>query len=217
MKRAIIFYNGDLSNIQNAKHYIKPKDYLICADGGARYALELGLKPNIILGDFDSLTPELQQSLKGKEIEWIAYEKEKDETDSELALKHALEKGYTTILIFGMFGSRIDHMLTNFFAIDILAKNNIDVTIIEGQKEIKVITKHTIFHGKKGDLLSLIPLKEDAKKVTTKNLHYPLHDEDLLFGYSRGISNVFTKDTAEISLTNGSLLVIHEKVSSNEE
>lgn len=212
MKRAIIFYNGDLSDLTNAKKYIKPDDYVICADGGTRHALELGVKPDIILGDFDSLAPEIQQSLKGKEIEWIAYEKEKDETDSELALKHALEKGYTTILIFGILGSRIDHMFTNFFALDILAKNNIDVTIVEGQKEIKVITKHTIFHGKKGDLLSLIPLKENAKKVVTKHLQYPLNHEDLLFGYSRGISNVFTANTAEVSLENGSLLVIHEKV-----
>lgn len=104
-------------------------------------------------------------------------------------------------------------MLTNFFALDLLAKNDIDVTVIEGKKEIKVITGHTIFHGKKGDLLSLLPLKETAKNVVTKNLYYPLKQEDLLFGYSRGISNIFTAATAEVSLSEGSLLVIHEKVS----
>lgn len=213
MKRAIIFYNGDLSDMTNAKQYIKKGDYIICADGGTIYALALGITPNIILGDFDSLAPELQESLKGKKIEWIAYDKEKDETDSELALKYAIEKGYKEILLFGIFGSRIDHMLINIFALEVIAKENSKVTIIEGYKEIQVIKKHTIFHGKKGDLLSLIPLKGTAKKVITKNLYYPLKNEDLLFGYSRGISNIFTENTAEVSLTDGSLLVIHEKVS----
>lgn len=213
MKRAIIFYNGDLSDLTTAKQYIKKNDYIICADGGTRHALDLDLKPNLILGDFDSLEPDLQKFFKKENIEWIAYDREKDETDSELALKHAIKKGYKTILLFGVFGSRIDHMLTNLFALDTLAKNNIDVTVIEGKKEIKVISGHTVLHGKKGDLLSLIPLRETAKKVTTKNLYYPLKNEDLLFGYSRGISNVFTTDTAEVSLSGGSLLVIHEKVS----
>lgn len=211
MKRAIIFYNGDLSDLTNAKKYIRSDDYLICADGGTKYALALGLKPDIILGDFDSLAPELQESLKGKDIEWITYNKEKDETDSELALQHAIEKGYKTILLFGVLGSRIDHMLTNIFALENLFKKGIDATIVEGNKEIRVIDKSITLHGKKGDLLSLIPLKNVIKKVKTTNLQYPLNHEDLLFGYSRGISNVFTKSTAEVSIESGTLLVIHEK------
>lgn len=211
MKRAIIFYNGDLSNVENAKQYIKSTDYIICADGGARHALELGLNPNIILGDFDSLAHEIQESLKGKQIEWIAYDREKDETDSELALSHAIEKGYTTILLFGVFGTRLDHMLTNIFALDYLSKLHTDITIIEGNQEIRIITDHIKLHGKAGDLVSLLPLKGIAKKVTTQNLQYPLTNEDLLFGYSRGISNVFTKPTAEIFVKEGTLLVIHTR------
>lgn len=213
MKRAIIFYNGDLSDLTNAKKYIKPGDYIICADGGARHALTLGIKPDIILGDFDSLALDLQQSLKGKAIEWIAYDREKDETDSELALQHAMEKGYSTILLFGIFGTRIDHMLTNIFALDYLSKIHADVTIIEGNQEIRVITDHIEIHGKEGDLISLLPLKGTVKKVTTKNLHYPLTEEDLLFGYSRGISNVMTKSTAEVTIERGTLLIIHKKAS----
>ena len=211
MKRAIIFYNGDLSNIETAKKYIKSTDYIICADGGTKYALALGLQPNIILGDFDSLAPELQESLQGRQIEWITYDKEKDETDSELALQHAIKKGYKTILLFGILGSRIDHMLTNIFALAYLFKNGIDTTIIEGNKEIRVTDKSLTLYGQEGDLLSLIPLKGTVKKVKTKNLQYPLHHEDLLFGYSRGISNVFTTSTAEVSIESGLLLVIHER------
>lgn len=210
-RRAVIFYNGDLSDLQGAKVYIKPTDYIICADGGARHALALGLKPHIILGDFDSLSKDLREELSGKSIEWIRYNKEKDETDSELALAHAIEKGYKTILLFGVLGSRLDHMLTNIFALDYLTRLDADVTIIEGRKEIRLIHDHIQLHGKTGDLVSLIPFREAAKKITTKNLQYPLTDEDLLFGYSRGISNVFIQPTVEISLKGGALLVIHEK------
>lgn len=211
MKRAIIFYNGDLSNLTNTKKYIQPTDYIICADGGARHAINLTITPHIILGDFDSLTEDQQLYFNLHGVETLQYKKEKDETDSELALHYAIEKGYKTILLFGVFGSRIDHMLTNIFALDYLKKLDTDVTIIEGNQEIRVINDHKVLHGKKGDLVSLIPLKGTAKKVTTKNLQYPLNDEDLLFGYSRGISNVFTKDTAEISVKEGLLLIIHEK------
>lgn len=211
MKRAVIFYNGDLSDLQKAKAYIKPTDYIICADGGARHAWELGLKPHIILGDFDSLSKDLQEEFSDKSIEWIRLNTEKDETDSELALLHAIEKGYRTILLFGVFGSRLDHMLTNIFALDYLIKLNVDVTIIEGKKEIRVINDRIKLYGKTGDLVSLIPFKETAKRVTTKNLRYPLTDEDLLFGYSRGISNVFMKPNVEIWVKGGMLLVIHEK------
>jgi thiamine pyrophosphokinase len=211
MKRAIIFCNGDLSNFRNAKKYIKPTDYIICADGGAKHVLKLGIKPDVIIGDFDSLSKKDQKIFIEKQVPFITHEKEKDETDSELAVQFALEKGFKTIFIFGLLGSRIDHMLTNFFALDYISSADADVTIIEGKQEIRLIKNKIKLEGKKGDLVSLIPLNGDVKKVTTKNLKYSLKNEDLKFGYSRGISNVFTEDTAEISLHEGSLLVIHTK------
>ena len=212
MKRAIIFYNGDLSDLHNLEQYIQTTDYIICADGGAKLAMKLGIKPNVIIGDFDSLPKADQKEFEKEKIQFITYQKEKDETDSELALTYAIEKGYKTILLFGVFGSRIDHMLTNIFALDYLLNTNVDVTIIEGNQEIHLINNSIKLKGKKGDLVSLIPFKEDAKKVTTKNLEYPLNNEDLKFGYSRGISNVFMKNFAKISLEEGLLLVIHTKI-----
>jgi thiamine pyrophosphokinase len=212
MKRAVIFYNGDLSQIQKAKMYIKPTDFIICADGGALHAEKNGIKPDVIIGDFDSMTTKQKDKFAKQKIAFVVYTKQKDETDSELAVHYALKKGFRTILILGFMGSRLDHMLTNLFALDYLTELKADITIVEGDQEIRLVKKYIKLKGKKGDLLSLIPLKEDAKKVTTKNLQYPLKQEDLLFGYSRGISNVFTKSTAEISLTNGSLLVIHTRV-----
>lgn len=211
MKRAIIFFNGDLSDLSQAKNYIKSTDYIICADGGAKHAAELGLKPNVLIGDFDSLSSNLQKKFQDKNIEWLKFNTEKNETDSELALKFAIEKGYQTILLFGVFGTRLDHFLSNIFALTRLAEKGIDVTIIEGKKEIKIIKEHLEIHGNIGDIVSLIPLQTDAKQITTDGLQYKLINENLLFGYSRGISNVLTKKTASITFTKGTLLIIHEK------
>ena len=211
MKRAIIFYNGDLSNFKRAKQYIKSTDYIIGVDGGARNILKLGIKPNVIIGDFDSLSKTYQEKFAKQKVELVKFDREKDETDSELAIKYAIENGYKTILLYGVLGSRIDHTLINIFALDYLLNKNADVTIIEGHQEIRLVKNKIKLTGKNGDLVSLIPFNGDVKKVITKNLKYPLKNEDLKFGYSRGISNVFTKNTVEISLQNGSLLVIHTR------
>lgn len=209
MKRAIIFYNGDLTDLSRAKHYVKKSDYIICADGGTEHALKLGLLPNVIIGDLDSLPKITHKLLATKKIEWITYQKEKDETDSELALQHAIEKGFTSLIIFGMFGARLDHMLTNLFALSYLDHKGISATFIEGKQKINVIHDNIQLQGKPGDLISLIPLKGDVKEVTTTNLQYPLNHENLFFGYSRGISNVMTQKNATVTINDGLLLVIH--------
>lgn len=211
MKRAVIFYNGDLSDISRAKKYINPTDYLIGVDGGTEKILKLGLKPNIIIGDLDSLPEKTKQKLQNKQIEWITFNPEKNETDSELALRHAIKKGYTSITVFGFFGSRLDHLLTNIFALSYFSEKNLDVLFVEGNQEIQIIKKEITLKGTPGDLVSLIPLQGNVTEVTTTNLQYPLQKEDLYFGYSRGISNVMLTKTAKVSIKSGHLLVIHTK------
>ncbi len=211
MKRAVIFYNGNLSDISRAKKYILDTDYIVCADGGTRHALKLGFLPDVIIGDFDSLSQSLQKKLAKHPIEWLRYKRDKDETDSELAVLHACQKGYKTILIFGLFGSRLDHLLTNILFLSNLVKKEVEVMIIEGKQEIRVTTDSLRLEGKVGDLVSLIPLKGDVRQVTTKGLQFKLTNQDLLFGYSFGLSDVLTHETAEINIKKGLLLVIHTR------
>lgn len=211
MKKAIIFLNGDLANFKNAKDYIKSDDLIICADGAAEHALKLKLKPNIIIGDFDSLKKSLQSKLKNSQTKWIKFAVEKNETDSELAIDFAVKNGFKEILIFGLLGSRFDHIISNLFHLETLTKKAVETKIIEGNQEIFIVNKKTKLKGKIGDTISLIPLKENVKGITTKGLKYKLTNEDLLFGYSRGVSNVFSENIAEISLKTGSLLIVHSK------
>jgi thiamine pyrophosphokinase len=221
MKRAIIFLNGDLSNFKNAKQYIKSTDLIICADGAAYSALNLNIIPNAIVGDFDSLSKSIQQKLRPKDdrpldekkhpVKFIRFAREKDESDSELAMDYAVRQGCKEILIFGLLGSRLDHLFSNIFHLEIIAKKAVDIKIIEGNQEVFVANKKITIKGKIGDFISLLPLSADAKSVLTEGLKYKLSNEDLLFGYSRGISNIMTQKEAEISLESGTLLVVHTK------
>jgi thiamine pyrophosphokinase len=208
MKRALIFLNGDLSNVQRAKTYLKNTDLIIAADGGAEFVLKLGMIPHVIIGDNDSLSKKTQSQLANQPIEWITFPKEKDATDSELALQHAIENDFKEILLFGVLGTRSDHFLTNIFALTNHAKKGITLKIIEGNQEMQVIHDAIILRGKVGDLVSLIPITGDARGVSTQNLQYPLTNETLFFGSSRGISNVMTDRTAKVNLSKGLLLVI---------
>jgi len=212
MKRAIIFLNGDLSDRETMLRFIKPTDTIICVDGGANYAYILGIKPDVIIGDFDSILPHLLTEYTKQKINMIQFSHEKDETDSELAIDYAREQGFNSIVLCGVLGSRIDHFLGNILSLGRLFQKHSDLIILEGKQEIRAIKNSITLTGTKGDLVSLIPLTGIAKQVTTKNLQYPLQDEDLLFGYSRGISNVMLTSNSEITMSEGILLVIHTKI-----
>ena len=206
MKRAIVFVNGNLSNIGQAKKIIKKDDCLIAVDGGAKYILELRFIPNVIIGDMDSIDPKLLKKFKS-----IKYPRKKDKTDFELAIDYCLENIFKEIIIFGILGDRIDHLIANIFLLAKVQTENrsIKIKIIEGKKEIYVLKKEITINGKVGDEVSIIPVSEKLEGVTTDGLYYRLIDDTLFFGSTRGISNVLNKTSAKIIVTDGIALIIH--------
>lgn len=192
MKRAIIFSNGELADISRLK--IKKTDLLIGVDGGTKQIL----KPDIIIGDFDSLTaiPE--------NVPLIMHPKDKDFTDTELALQFCEKQNIKEVILVGFLGRRLDHLIANLMS---LSKYNFK--IIEGNQEIFICKDKLKISGKKNDLVSLIPLLGDCQGVTTVGLKWSLQGSTLKVGSSRGVSNVMLGKSASISLKKGCLLVIH--------
>ncbi len=210
MKRAIIFLNGNAPDTASVKQAIKKTDTIICADGGAAHAVKAGFLPHVVIGDFDSLNPAERSKLEKEDIAWITYPPEKNETDSELVVSYALDKGFTGLVFFGVFGDRYDHVLANLTMFAEISKT-VDVTVVDGKQELLFIHGKRVFQGSPGELVSLIPFKDDVEGITTSGLVYALLNEKLYFGKTRGISNVFLKEEATVEITSGVLLAIYTR------
>lgn len=206
--RTIIFANG---TIDNSDSILSGKDLIIAADGGLHHCLRLGITPDVVIGDIDSLTTDDIKRLQIAGVEIIRYPAKKDQTDLELALRLAIDRGADEIVVFGAMGGRWDMSIANIL---LPAEQNLSDTtirIIDGRHEIMLLRagKEITFHGEKGDILSLIPLGRDTLGITAIGLEYPLKDDMLKLGSSRGISNVFIENSATVFLKQGLLLCVH--------
>ncbi|PJA55120.1 thiamine diphosphokinase [Candidatus Roizmanbacteria bacterium CG_4_9_14_3_um_filter_33_18] len=208
MTRAIIFVNGNLSDLSQAKKIINKEDCLIAADGAVKHILKLKLIPKIIIGDLDSTPLSLQKELK---VQFIKYPRKKDKTDFELAVDYCLENKFQEIIIFGVLGDRIDHLMANIFLLAKIQTENptIKIKVIEGKKEIFILNKEIVINGKIGDEISIIPVGEKLEDILTDGLEYQLDNESLLFGSTRGISNVMNKKLVKIKASAGIAMIEH--------
>ena len=185
---------------------------LFCADGGARAALSLGLRPDVVVGDLDSLDDAQQAQLAALGCRLAVYPVAKDWTDLELALKLAMEEGATEVVILGALGGRLDQELANIMLLLLPELDNISVRIVDERQEMFVTRTEATITGQPGDIVSLIPWGGDVMGIITEGLMYPLRDEPLLAGPARGISNVMMGQVARVTLRSGALLVIHARV-----
>lgn len=182
---------------------------VIAADGGARIAAHFGLRPDIVIGDMDSLSPDEIEALRADGADIRQLPEEKDETDLELALTLAAERGARWIRVIGAIGDRLDQTLSNVSLLALPAVRASDARMIAGRQEAWLIDAGTHeIHGAAGDTLSLLPMTGTVRGVRTEALYYPLRDEDLFFGLTRGVSNVMKAQRARVHLAEGILLVV---------
>ncbi|MCS7060938.1 MAG: thiamine diphosphokinase [Anaerolineae bacterium] len=217
--RTVIIANGDPPGAEDVQRWLHPGDRLICADGGARAALALGLTPHAVVGDFDSLTERELATLAERGATLHRYSPRKDETDLELALLHAVaglpdetdQSARAEIVILGALGGRLDQTIANVMLLAMPALAGARVWIARGNEACFLVTpdRPALLHGAAGDVVSLIPFGGDAHGVRTTGLEYPLCDESLFFGPARGVSNVLLGEHGEVCVREGRLLCIH--------
>ena len=181
------------------------EDYLLAADGGLRHLNKLNLKPQGILGDFDSLgyIPE------GAEV----FPVEKDDTDAMLAARKGLELGYREFLFYGALdGPRLDHTVANFQTLQFLADHGAKGYLV-GRDYLVTVVKNEIisFPAEAEGIISLFCLGCDAKGVTIRGLHYELENGTLTPGFPVGVSNHFTGKGATVQLKDGSILAMWDR------
>lgn len=210
--RAFIFANGEFCP-QDAALPIQVDDLVIAADGGSQHCIALDLRPDLLIGDLDSMDEKVLKEWRSDGVEIISYSQDKDQTDLELALLYAQDQGVSEILVYGAAGGRLDMTIGN---LTLLAHPDLTlpITLICGVEEVHMLRQgeSLTLNGTPGEIVSLIPLQPGQSTVTTEGLNYPLTNEALVFGYTRGISNRLVKKQARIKLESGLLAVIHIRV-----
>lgn len=207
----LIIANGSMDDYDFYKNIIDDYDFIICADGASNHAYNMNINPSIIIGDLDSIDDEVKKYFMDKNIEFNKFPSKKDKTDTEICIDYAIEQGSKEIDFIGVLGSRMDHSLANINLLYSLLKKGIKARIINENNEIHITDGKIQVTGKKGDIISVIPIYSDALGLTLKGLEYPLEDYDLKFGISMGISNVLVDEKCEISVKSGCVLVIKAK------
>ena len=209
-RRCILIGAGDLT-VGELK--LREGDYCIALDGGLGYCDFLQVEPDLIIGDFDSVTKEEQKALE--EIEKAAPERvirlkpEKDDTDMLYALKYALEQGFREFRIYAATGGRLDHTLANIQCLLYLKNHGAVGYLMDGNGMIMVLKNESVsFQENLEGYLSLFSLREQAEGVTIKGMKYPLQDYVMTNDFPIGISNEFIGEKAEISVRNGELACI---------
>lgn len=203
---AVLVANGELAANERLRELWREADLRLAADGGAGNARrELGLPPQVVIGDLDSLDQETRGWLKENGAEFFEYPPAKDQTDLELALDLASERGAAQVTIVGALGGRIDHFIANV----LLLTRTRQVIIADAVSEMWTAAERATIDGTPGDTVSLMPLDERVEGIITQNLAYPLRNETLARGSTRGISNRLTAPRAEVRWTSGLLLVVH--------
>ncbi len=222
--RAIVVADGDVPS-RTALDAAWPGwdggvDLVVAADGGWDKAVSLGLKPDLLVGDADSLPEAAFATLAAQGVAVERSPTDKDESDAELALLAALRRGAGHVTILGALGGkRFDHSVANVGLLSLPSAGDVEVELLDGRTRVRLLrapnrsrgVSSCDLSGAPGDLISLLPMGMPALGITTRGLLYPLRDEPLPPGPARGLSNVRVEADASVTLRDGLLVVIETR------
>ena len=209
----LIIANGDLTEGEWLQPLLQQAEVVMAVDGGLAHLQRLGVTPDFLIGDLDSLTPEQKTAVAAANIQQITYPSQKDETDLELALLYACEQfPDAEIVVAASLGGRLDQTLANLLLLAHPDLQGHTIRLLARYQRAWLLTpadSPAHIEGKIDDLVSLLPLGGDVTVVYTDGLEWPLHDEKLTFGPARGVSNRLKAVSATVAISSGHLLIVH--------
>lgn len=187
---------------------IKKDDFIIAADSGWFHAKISGVKPDLLIGDFDSF-PGMERLQEREAFEILRLEVDKDETDTYAGVREALERGYKNIVVYGGMNWRVDHTYSNFFIFKMVKNQGGTCIFKDGMQSVFYVeneSKH--FKGHKGQTVSILPFGGSAKGVSLTGFQYGLENAVLKSDFPIGTSNVLVEDKGIVTVSEGGVLVI---------
>ncbi len=207
MKSCIIIANGDSPKKGILKYLQKNgAETVIAADGGANSAYKLGIIPNVIIGDFDSIKPKVKEYFADKS-EIIMCERQ-DDTDVEKSLKFAIKKGYETVYLLGGTGDRMDHSICNL-GIVLKYHSRIRIVLLHGKTILHPYSLNVVLETIPNEILSLYAFNDNTT-ISSDGLKYQLNNSTLRFGESESTSNVALGKEVKLKINGGIIFVIRE-------
>lgn len=210
MNRAVII-TSYIENPIDIKERLNSEDYVICTDGGYDIAMQQGISPDLLLGDFDSIKSQIPENVEIKR-----FRPEKDYTDLDLAMKTAAESGFSKLEILGGVGGRLDHTVANIQLLSHYDDCFDSLVMLDGRNKCFIINSKKVsnFVIKKEDnsYFSLFSLSEKCTGISIKGAKYPLYDHTLTRTFPLGVSNEFIEKNTVISIKDGTLLVVISKM-----
>ncbi|MEC0239548.1 thiamine diphosphokinase [Paenibacillus dokdonensis] len=206
-KRVIIFSGGELhpQYIQE----IQPGDFIIGADKGALYLIRHDIKPDLAVGDFDSISPQELKHVRAESGRIVECDPvDKNLTDTELAFEMAIREQPDFIMLVGGTGTRMDHTLANVQMLNRALQHHIECAIMDQNNYITLTGSQIEVWDRGYKYVSLLPMTPEVTGITLEGFQYPLENATLKIGESLGISNVLLESVGRVSITSGLLLVI---------
>ena len=203
MKKCVIVGGADINNYEYIKTLISKDDYIIYCDSGLKHMDKLGLKPSLIVGDFDS------HDNPHMDVETIVLPVVKDDTDTVYAAKEGVKRGFEEFLLIGVTGGRLDHSLANVSILLYLRANGRRAQIIDDYSVMKIVGQKTEYIPDKYSYFSLVNITGKAEGITIKNAKYEIQNAVITTDYQYGVSNEITPGkVAEVSVSDGELLLV---------
>ncbi len=220
MEVCVVVSAGRIADYSFIRGFIPENAPVIAADAGFSHLSELGLEAMAIVGDFDSLTPG-----EGRAYPCVSYPPEKDDTDTLLAVKLGIEKGYEQFIMIGALGGRFDHAFANVTALSYMHEHDVNGIIIDDECAVFMLGSGEYYEPDKddmlrpyGDMISVFPFGVECATVTLEGVKYPLDTYELSADMPLGISNRITdEENCKITVHAGKVLIIRAKTDTQAE
>jgi len=212
--KCVIVANGEINDYDFARLILGDCDVIAACDGGLKHCHRLGIAPDYIVGDLDSAPKDILDRYQAVPV--LRFSPEKDQTDLELAVALACDKGADSIVILGGLGGRFDHQLANAHVLAQAVEHGVNAELRDEYTRIRLINNCCRLHKQDGFLVTLVPLTTTVDGIVTEGLQYPLKDESLSVGFARGVSNQIIGEQALVSIKSGLLFVIQIKAGQSE-